>query len=82
MSHHNRGYTAKRPRRRARKQDLDEIRRWLEETYPAIERRAEAEGAEIHRCDETGVRAAETPHVATLPRVNRSRWRCPIPTSG
>jgi transposase len=55
------GYTAKRPRRRARKQDPEEIRRWLEETYPAIERRAEAEGAEIHWCDETGARADETP---------------------
>jgi transposase len=54
------GYTAKRPRRRARKQDPEEIRRWLEETYPAIGRRAEAEGAEIHWCDETGVRADET----------------------
>ena len=58
---HRWGYTAKRPRRRARKQDPEEIRQWLEETYPAIERRAEAEGAEIHWCDETGVRADETP---------------------
>jgi transposase len=79
---HRWGYTAKRPRRRARKQDPEEIRQWLEETYPAIERRAEAEGAEIHWCDETGVRADETPHVVTLPRANRSQWRCPIPTSG
>jgi transposase len=55
------GYTAKRPRRRARKQDPEEIRRWLEETYPAIERRAEEEGAEIHWCDETGVGADEHP---------------------
>src|SRR3954451_2402281 len=29
------GYTAKRPRRRAKKQDPEEIRQWLEETYPA-----------------------------------------------
>lgn len=55
------GYTAKRPRRRAKKQDPEEIRRWMEETYPAIERRAEAEAAEIHWCDETGVRADEHP---------------------
>jgi len=58
---HRWGYTAKRPRRRAKKQDPEEIRRWLEETYPAIERRAEAEDAEIHWCDETGVRADEHP---------------------
>jgi transposase len=55
------GYTAKRPRRRSRKQDPEEIRQWLEETYPAIERRSEEEGAEIHWCDETGVAADEYP---------------------
>jgi transposase len=55
------GYTAKRPRRHAKKQDPEEIRRWLEETYPAIEQRAEQEGAEIHWCDETGVRADQHP---------------------
>ena len=55
------GYTAKRPRRHAKKQDPEEIRQWLEETYPAIERRAEAEGAAIHWCDETGVAADQHP---------------------
>jgi transposase len=55
------GYTAKRPRRHARKQDPEEVREWLEEIYPAIERRAEAENAEIHWCDETGVAADEHP---------------------
>ncbi len=51
------GYTAKRPRRHAKKQDPEEIRQWLEETYPAIEQRAAEEQAAIHWCDETGVRA-------------------------
>jgi transposase len=55
------GYTAKRPRRHAQKQDPEEIRHWLEETYPAIEKRAEGEDAEIHWCDEIGVRADEHP---------------------
>jgi transposase len=55
------GYTAKRPRRRARKQDPEEVRRWLEETYPAIEGRAQEGGAEIPWCDETGVAADEHP---------------------
>jgi transposase len=55
------GYTAKRPRRRSRKQDPEEIRQWIEKTYPAIEQRAEEEGAEIHWCDETGVGADEHP---------------------
>lgn len=55
------GYTAKKPRRQARKQDPEEVRQWLEETYPAIEQRAQAENAEIHWCDETGVAADEHP---------------------
>ena len=55
------GFTAKRPRRQARDQDPEEVRQWLDETYPAIEERAEAEGAEIHWCDEVGVAADQQP---------------------
>jgi transposase len=55
------GFTAKRPRRHARDQDPDEVRQWLEETYPAIEARAEREGAEIHWGDEVGVAADQLP---------------------
>jgi transposase len=55
------GYTAKRPRRHARQQDPEAVRKWLEETYPAIEARAKEEGAEIFRCDETGAAADEHP---------------------
>src|SRR5262249_33431837 len=54
-------FTAKRPRRHARQQDPEEVRRWLEETYPAIAARAAAEGAEIYWCDEVGVAADEHP---------------------
>jgi hypothetical protein len=31
------------------------VQNWLEEEYPAIEKRAKAEGAEIHWGDETAV---------------------------
>ena len=55
------GFTAKRPRRHARDQDPEEVRQWLEETYPAIEARAEREGAEIHWGDEVGVAADQAP---------------------
>lgn len=55
------GFTAKRPGRHARDQDPEEVRHWLEETYPAIEQRAEREGAEIHWCDEVGVAADAHP---------------------
>src|SRR5271157_1240147 len=37
------GYTVKVPRRHAKDQDPEEVRKWLEETYPAIERRAAGE---------------------------------------
>jgi len=58
---HRWGYTAKRPRRHAKQQDPEEIRQWLEETYPAIEQRAAQQDAEIHWCDETGTGADEHP---------------------
>lgn len=49
------GYTAKKPRRHNRRQDPQEVREWLGKTYPAIKKRAQAEHAEIHWCDETGI---------------------------
>ncbi len=49
------GYTAKKPARHARRQDPEEVRQWLEDTYPALKARARKEHAEIHWCDETGV---------------------------
>jgi transposase len=55
------GYTAKAPRRHAKDQDPEEVDEWLEWTYPAIERRAAREGAEIHWCDETGAAADQHP---------------------
>jgi transposase len=55
------GFTAKRPRRHARDQVPEEVRPWLEETYPAIEARAEREGAEIYWGDEVGVAADQQP---------------------
>jgi transposase len=54
-------FTLKRPRRHARDQDPDEVRPWLEETYPAIEARAKREGAAIHWGDEVGVAADQQP---------------------
>jgi transposase len=65
------GFTAKRPRRHSRDQDPAEVRQWLEETYPAIAARAEAEGAEIHWCDEVGVAADEHPARGYAPEGER-----------
>jgi transposase len=55
------GYTAKRPGRHSSDQDPQEVRDWLEETYPLIEAQAKEEDAEIHWCDETGAAADQHP---------------------
>jgi transposase len=51
------GYTPQRPVRKSYRQDPEEVQQWLEETYPAIEGLAAAEGGEIHWGDEMGVRS-------------------------
>jgi transposase len=51
------GYTPQKPVRKAYKQDPAEVEKWLETTYPEIEKRAAQEDAEIHWGDETGVRS-------------------------
>ena len=45
------------PARRAYEQNPQAVAAWMAQTYPAIARRAKAEGAEIHWGDETGVRS-------------------------
>ena len=55
------GYTAKKPSRHSKDQDPEEVREWLEETYPDIERQAGQEGAEILWTDECGVDADHHP---------------------
>jgi transposase len=73
------GFTAKRPRRHARDQDPEEVRRWLEETYPAIAARAEREGAEIHWGDEVGVAADEHPARGYAPEGEPATLDVPDP---
>src|SRR5947209_8363317 len=51
------GLTPQRPGRRCYRQDPEEVRRWLEEEYPALAARARAEGAELPRGDQSGARA-------------------------
>src|ERR671921_325400 len=47
------GFTAQRPARRATERRDEAVRAWLETTYPAIARKAKAQGGEIHWGDET-----------------------------
>ena len=74
------GFTPQRPVKRAIEQRPAEVQRWLDEEYPAIERRAKAERGEIYWGDETAVRqdtawvrgfapAGHTPELR-----HRARW--------
>lgn len=49
------GFTPQKPIKRAYEQQPKAVRKWLDEEYPHIERRALNEGAEIHWGDETAV---------------------------
>lgn len=51
------GFTPQKPLRRAFEQDLEAVRRWLEEEYPRIHKAAKKDGAEIHWGDEMGLRS-------------------------
>lgn len=51
------GFTPQKPARRAYEQNPQAVAAWMAQTYPAMARRAKAEGAEIHWGDETGVRS-------------------------
>jgi transposase len=73
------GFTAKRPSRHGRDQDPDEVREWLQETYPAIEERAKQEGAEIHWCDETGAAADHHSAMGYAPQGQRATMEVPGP---
>ncbi len=48
------GMSPQRPRKQNYKQQPQEVKKWLDETYPDIEKKAKSENAEIHWGDETG----------------------------
>jgi transposase len=50
------GFTLKKPSKRALEQDPVVVQAWLDEVYPALERKAKAEGALILWGDESGIR--------------------------
>ena len=51
------GLTPQKPLRRAYERDPVAVQRWLDEQYPAIEKQAKAENAEIHWGDQMGLRS-------------------------
>jgi len=62
------GYTPQRPRKQAYQQQPKEVKRWLKESYPAIEARAKAEKAEIQWGDETGISSEDNRGRGFAPR--------------
>lgn len=75
-------FTPQKPLRRAYKQNPRDVKKWLDEEYPAIEKRAKAENAEIHWGDETGLcndsyhgrsyaPRGQTPAISLHPRCER-----------
>jgi transposase len=71
------GYTAKKPRRHANDQDPQEVKEWLEKTYPDIERQAEEEEAEILWTDECGVDADHHPGKGYARKGERATMEVP-----
>jgi transposase len=51
------GFTPQKPLRRAYERDPAAVKRWKEQEYPAIEKQAKAEKAEIHWGDQLGARS-------------------------
>jgi transposase len=49
------GFTPQKPIKRAYEQSAPAVKAWMDETYPAIAKRAKSEDAEIHWGDETAV---------------------------
>lgn len=76
------GFSCQRPAGRFDEQQPRAVRQWLKEEYPAIARRARAQGAEIHWADETGVTTSSasgpgaSPPKASRPCSSGSRGRC------
>lgn len=50
------GFTPQKPKKQAYEQNPKAVDKWLKEEFPAIQKRAKVENAEIHWGDETGIR--------------------------
>jgi transposase len=67
------GFTPQRPILRAYEQRPQAVKQWLEEQYPAIQKRAKVEGAEISWADETALSSVEH-----YPRGYAPRGKTPV----
>jgi transposase len=62
------GFTPQKPIRRFYERCNAKVRRWLDEQYPALRKRAAADGAEIYWGDETGFRSDDVNGRGFAPR--------------
>lgn len=67
------GFTVQRPAKREANQKTEQVEAWLNEEYPAIHRKAKAEGAEIFWGDETAVQ-----NVANYARGYAPKGKTPV----
>ena len=75
------GYTPKKPYRRGRHRDPEEVREWMENIYPAIVEAARRQRGEIQWCDEKGVGGNDYPGrgyapVGQTPKLRVSESSC------
>jgi transposase len=77
------GFTPQKPKRRAYEQNPEAVQRWLATDYPAIQRQAKREKAEIHWLDQMGMRSDHQTgrsyglkgHTPVIPGTGK-RFRC------
>lgn len=62
------GLTPQKPQRRAYEQDPQAVERWREVEYPAIRRRAQQQGAQVHWGDQMGLRSDHQTGTSYAPR--------------
>ncbi len=77
-----RGFTARKPPRRARERDPAAVRRWPRRDHPAIPARAEAGSGAVSRGDETGLRPDEVRCPSHAPRGRTPTVRVPRRRAG
>jgi len=65
---HRWGFTPQKPVKRAYEQQPERVRKWLDEEYPGIARKAHEEGAEIFWGDETGISSEDNRGRGYAPR--------------
>ncbi|MCP9489910.1 MAG: IS630 family transposase [Solirubrobacteraceae bacterium MAG38_C4-C5] len=66
------GWSSKKPAKRWAQQDPARVGAWLEHEYPAIQARAQAQGAKILWADEMGLRAGQTAGTSYAPVGQRA----------